>query len=122
MPKGKRTSVYFDHETLQFVGLTDAVKKSLSRTYKGVDVDAELSKMVHWLTNSPKGKTSKGDMRLINYWLTDRQVKLAVNPVSTTSSDHSPPIPPALDGLIQDYLEGLWCHCQHILEFNTIRL
>ncbi len=106
MAKVKRTSVYFDRESNEFVGLTDTVMSDLAKAYKHVDLQAELSKMKLWI-QSPKGRTRLGTMAFITSWL---------NNVKPLDKHDSP-----LGTLFDNYLEDLWKNSAHILEFNTIR-
>jgi hypothetical protein len=114
--KNKRTSVYFDRETLKFVGIDESIKKQLLDTYKGIDVDSELNKMSLWL-NSSKGKKRTGNIGFIMNWLSN------ASPIPQTISQSYDLIESdtPLGHLLQDYLEGLWKNREHILEFNTIR-
>jgi hypothetical protein len=115
--KDKRTSVYFDRETLKFVGIDDAVKKQLKETYKGIDVDSELNKMAIWLTSS-KGKKRKGNIGFVMNWLNNASPSTA--PTIKEHYDLLESDSP-LASLLQDYLKDLWKNREHILEFNTIR-
>lgn len=116
MAKNKRTSVYFDRETLKFVGIDESVKKQLSDTYKGIDVDSELNKMSLWL-NSSRGKKRIGNIGFIMNWLGNASPA----PQSISQSFDLIESDTPLGHLLQDYLEGLWKNREHILEFNTIR-
>lgn len=114
MSKDNRASVYFDRETLQFVGVDAAYKKQLRETYKGVDIDRELGKMGLWL-NSSKGKDRKGTVNFILNWLNNASPSMPPLLDQHDTSNDSP-----LSSLFQDYLKDLWKKSEHILEFNTI--
>lgn len=117
MAKDKRTSVYFDRDKLHFVGLEDAHIKQLKETYKGIDVESELKKMVLWLISS-KGKKRKGNIGFILNWLNNASPSTAPS-VSEQFDlmEQDTPLRP----LIQEYLKELWKGKEHILEFNKIR-
>lgn len=117
MGKIKGTSIYFNRETLQFVGVDEAVKKQLSESYKGVNVDAELSKMALWLS-SPKGKKRRGNLGFIMNWLNN--ACLAEMPPIREQFDLIEVDNP-LQPHFQKYLKDLWKNREHILEFNTIK-
>ncbi len=116
--KDKSTSVYFDRERLQFVGLEAAELKRLRETYKGVDVDSELKKMSLWLT-SPKGKKRKGNIGFILNWLNKASPSIASPTISEELDlyEFDSPLRP----LLLDYLKDLWKGKEHILEFNKIK-
>lgn len=115
--KDKRTSVYFDRVTLQFIGLESAVIKQLKETYKGIDVDSELKKMSLWLTSS-KGKKRKGNIGFILNWLNNASPSEAPTVSEQLDMlDQDTPLRP----LLQEYLQDLWKDREHILEFNRIK-
>lgn len=93
------------------MGVDDAVKKQLSDTYKGVDVNAELGKMGLWLSSS-KGKKRSGNIAFIMNWLNN----------ATPSSGADSPceiLDDSLRPIFHEYLQGLWKNREHILEINT---
>lgn len=105
--------VYFDRTTNQFAGLDEAIKLQLKEAYKGNDVDAELARMKLWLT-SPKGKARKGNMSFILNWLNNASASpVFAEPIDL---DTHP-----LSHLLEEYRQGLWKNCEHILEINTIK-
>lgn len=105
-------SVYFDRESLQFIGLDDSIKLNLKEAYKNIDVEAELAKMRIWLI-SPKGKGRKGSIAFIMNWLNNASAS-AVLPEPAE-------IAHPLSDLLQEYRQGLWKNCEHLLEINTIK-
>lgn len=115
--KDDRTSIYFDRDKREFVGIDKTLKKQLSAVYKGIDLDVELGKMELWLSSS-KGKNRKGSYGFIINWLnnTSRSKPSVLSPIEQLETD-SP-----LDFLLQEYRRGLWKNREHILEFNTIRI
>ena len=116
MAKDKHVSVYFDRDTLQFTGLTDAIKKQLEESYKGIDLQAELSKMGLWLMSS-KGNRRTGNIGFIMNWLNNASPKPpSVNEQLDLMQADNP-----LRPLLNEYLEGLWKNREHILAFNTIK-
>lgn len=114
--KGNRASVFFDREKRAFVGLDADSKKQLTDTYKGVDVDAELSKMGLWLL-SQKGAKRKGNLGFIINWLNNASPKAP----SIVEQLNMLEIDTPLGQLYLDYRKGLWKGREHILEFNTIK-
>ena len=111
----KRASVYFDHTTKQFNGLTQAVHKSLHERFPDIDIDIELIKMIDWL-QSDKGKRRIGNIGFIINWLNNASpVKLSVDEgLQIMYSDET------LSPLYQDYLKELWKDREHILQLNMI--
>lgn len=95
---------------MKFVGLTETYKKRLREIYKGVDIDAELSKMCLWLA-SPKGLNRTGEVGFILKWLNN-----ALERIPVTNNEITIPISHIFD----DYLKDLWKNAEHILELNTI--
>lgn len=116
MAKDKRTSVYFDREKLEFVGLDDVVKKQLIETYQGIDLDRELNKMKIWLGSS-KGKDRKGTIGFIMNWLQNATPSIPHVSIDLDLMESDSP----LGLLLQDYRKDLWKNRENILEFNTIR-
>jgi hypothetical protein len=115
--KDKRTSVYFDREKLQFIGLEEAHMKQLKDAYKGVDVDIELKKMGLWLI-SPRGKKRKGNIGFIINWLNNASPSQApTNNEQLDLYEQNSPLRPLLDA----YLKEVWKGREHILEFNKIK-
>lgn len=110
MGKESHTSVYYDRDAQCFVGL-DSKIQGLKKTFMGIDVDQELSKMGLWLQSS-KGKRRKGDIRFILSWL-GRSA-----PRNSQLDIIDSPLTPYID----IYLEDLWKNSQHILEFNTKKM
>lgn len=114
--KDKRTSIYFDREKLQFVGLEKAQIEQLKDTYKGVDVEFELKKMGLWL-NSSKGKKRKGEIGFIMNWLNNASPTQSVSINQEIDSPLDTPLRPYLDAYKKELCKGR----EHILEFNKIR-
>ncbi len=120
MAKDKRASVYFDHENKTFVGLQDVDIQRLKETYKGVDVDKEINKMVLWLSSS-KGKTRAGKMAFILHWLDNAKPSVNQSLYSNSSVDLSPVQNETfLNPVFLDYLEGLWKNNEHLLALNRM--
>lgn len=120
MAKDKRTSVYFNHEDNTFCNLKDVDIKRLKETYKGVDVDKELNKMVFWLS-SPKGKKRVGNIAFILHWLDN--AKPSVNQLSHSNmpDDFTPAQNETfLNPVFLDYLEELWKNNEHLLALNRM--
>jgi hypothetical protein len=115
MAKEKRASVYFDRETLSFVGIDALVKKQLSDVYPKVDIDKELIKMSLWL-QTPKGKKYRATIGFVMSWLSNACPAHNTGQQYTIGDPDSP-----LVELVNDYLKGLWKDSEHILEFNTKR-
>lgn len=115
MAKENRTSVYFDRETLQFVGLDVVQMQQLKDTYKGVNVDVEFKKMVLWLTSS-KGMKRKGNIGFILNWLNNASPQGTVSPTTEQFDlwNEDSPLRP----LMENYLRDLWKGREHILELN----
>lgn len=111
--KDKETSVYFDYDKYEFVGLTKAVISKLEDTYKLVNVQAELNKMNVWLSSSKLKR--KGNIGFIMNWL-QRAAPITVNESYDLIEKESP-----LRPLLEDYLKDLWKGREHILEFNKIK-
>lgn len=111
MAKNEKNSVYFDRNSLEFIGLHDIHMSNLKTMYPGVDIDSELIKMSNWL-QSPKGNKRIGNMAFILNWF--NKIK---NPFLST--------PYGLDTsyteLVNKYLEDLWKDKTNLLEFNTLR-
>lgn len=117
MDKDKKNSVYFNRESFQFEGLTDAVLMQLKEAYSAIDVKAELAKMCLWL-QSQKGKARKGNIGFILNWLNNAAPSKApsvVNQISWYDDDS------ALSPFLREYLQDLWKNREHIFHFNTIR-
>ena len=102
----KRKSVYFDRETISFIGITDEIRSKLVQTYNWVDLDFELNKMSLWLM-SPKGCKRKGTLDFISGWLSrlPRPIEL-FNQVSVPDSTNS------------DHLEAIWKQAGPLLNMN----
>lgn len=113
MAKEKRTSVYFDREKLQFVGLDAATKKQLKKTYADIDVEKELGKMELWLA-SDRGKRRTGNLAFIVNWLSNA----IAGP--TVAQNEPERISPVIE-LLTDYLKDLWKNREHILDLNTMK-
>lgn len=111
MAKDKRTFVSFDRANYKFIGLTSDLKEELKKTYKGINLESELTKMMIWLISS-KGLMHKGNFSFIKNWL-----NRAYQEVLPPSSDEDT----TLADLFKDYLKDLWKNREHILEFNTLR-
>lgn len=113
MAKEKRASVYFDRDTQHFKNITDDVKKTLSETFPGVNINQELGKMELWLNEHP---SRMGAIGFIMNWLQRACPKPSINTeLDAMQSDSS------LGVILRDYLEDLWKNREHILTFNTIR-
>jgi hypothetical protein len=116
MAKDKRSSVYFDRSTLEFVGIDQERLSQLKKSFPGLNIEQELGKMKVWLTF--KGITRTGNMAFILNWLGKASSNSApVNNQGTTSTALDTP----LANLLRDYLKDLWKDREHILEFNTTR-
>ncbi len=113
MAKEKRASVYFDRETLSFVGITEPIKTQLSDVYPKVDIDKELIKMSLWL-QSPKGKKYRANINFVMSWLSNACPSQQNGEQYYIGSPNSP-----LVELVNEYLKELWKDSEHILEFNT---
>lgn len=112
MTKNNRTSIHFDRKLKQFVGITDAIKTELRETFKGVNVDQELSKMSLWL-QSDKGQRRKGHIGFVWNWLSNVHPSLSDQiPLKSDSP---------LGILYAEYVQSLWKNREHILESNTLR-
>lgn len=116
MTKENCTSIHFDREKLEFVGLTEKKLNSLKKSYKNVDIDGELSRMKVWLC-SARGIKRKGNQQFITRWLQKASLE------SQNSSTHNEAymIPAPLNGLIYDYLKVLWKNREDLLNLNTLR-
>lgn len=110
MAQDKRSSVYFDRDTLLFMGLDNVIKKQLSDSYPYVDIDQELNKMGLWLT-TPKGRRRVGNIGFIIHWLNN------ANP-SVPDKIHKKDVSP-IDQLLDEYLGGVWKKAEHILTMNA---
>ena len=93
------------------MGVDDAVKKQLSDTYKGVDVNAELLRMKLWLS-SEKGKKRRGNIAFIMNWLNNASSSSVAESTCEILDDSLRPI-------FHEYLQDLWKNREHILEINT---
>lgn len=109
--KEKHTSVYFDREKLQFMGLDDACMKQMKEAYPGVNIASEIKKMQLWLT-SPKGRDRKGTISFIMNWLGNCPASS-----SAPEIEQDTPLRPLLD----TYLRDLWKGKEHLLEMNKRR-
>jgi hypothetical protein len=120
LAKDKRTSVYFDHENKTFVGLQATELQQLKETYKDVDVDKEINKMVLWLSSN-KGKNRAGKMAFILHWLDNAKPSVNQSSYSNNSSDLSPvQNETLLNPVFLTYLEGLWKNNEHLLALNRM--
>ena len=117
MAKEKRTSVHFDRDKNAFVGITKELKKQLSDTFPGVDIDQEISKMHIWLITNPAGRSRIGSINFIMHWLGRSFENKGIQVVSKEKVESDSP----LGILYQEYLNDLWKNATHIHEFNTIR-
>lgn len=115
MAQDNRSSVYFDRDTNKFHGLDNKIMAQLRETYKGINVEQELSKMAIWLL-SAKGKSRKGTIGFILNWLNNKQPSFG-----TTANLDLMQSDTTLGHLIREYLADGWKNNQHIYEFNTIR-
>lgn len=93
------------------MGIDDAVKKQLSDTYKGVDVNSELVRMKLWLS-SEKGKKRRGNIAFIMNWLNNATPSSVAESTCEILDDSLRPI-------FHEYLQDLWKNREHILEINT---
>lgn len=111
MAKDKRSTVYYDRDNRQFMGISESQLNDLKSIYKGVDVEVEIKKMCLWL-ESPKGKKRKGDIGFILNWLNNTTPTKAMI-VSVINADES------LTPMITSYLRELWKGKEHLLLLNT---
>lgn len=109
-------NIYFDRKRNKFFGITRDIKNQLKKAHKGVDVDAELVKMVLWLT-SPKGLERRGDMTFILGWLG----RVFPKPIKPDDSFDLMESNTKLGNLFKEYLTDLWKNKEHIFEINTIK-
>jgi len=110
MAKDSGTSVHFDRENFEFVGLDESKLKQLKSSYFNTDVDAELKKMKFWL-QSPKGKSVKGTISFIANWLSKA---LPSKTAHIEAPESDTPLQPYLD----EYLKDLWKNREHIIHLN----
>ena len=110
--KGKHTSVYFDREKSQFVGVDAACIEQLKDIFPGVNVILEIKKMTLWL-NSTKGIKSKGTINFITNWLEKSPITQSL----TLAIELDTPLRPHID----TYLKDLWKGKEHLLEMNKRR-
>ncbi len=107
----KRKQVYFDRDTMSFMGITDEIKQRIIQTYPWVKLDFELNKMSLWLM-STKGLRRAGNLQFISNWL-------AHVPVPASVAFDQVVIP---DSTNLDHLEALWTKADGLLKMNsTIR-
>lgn len=117
MAKDKRTSVHFDRDKRQFVGLDDVQLKEIKEAYPQIQVELELKKMALWLCSS-KGERRQGNLAFITNWLSNATPpKQAVNPSLNKIEEEYTPLRPYLD----EYLRDLWKGREYILELNKRR-
>ena len=115
MSKDKRTSVYFDRDRNDFVGVNDIIE-DLRRAFKDVDIEAELARMKIWLAG-PKGKRRTGNIGFIMNWLKNSSpAKQATCEFYDLLESDTP-----LATVLTEYLEHLWKDREHILQLNTIK-
>jgi len=110
--KEKRTAVYFDRGTSQFVGVDAACMEQLRHIFPGVNIVSELKKMSLWLVSS-KGLKSKGTINFITNWL----AKAPVTQPPPAEVELDNPLRPHID----TYLKDLWKGKEHLLEMNKKR-
>lgn len=97
------------------MNLNEEVLALLRDSYKGVDIDSELKKMVLWLL-SPKGKTRKGEIGFIMNWLSNAPVTKKQQDVPTSDDTAGTS---SLRPYLDDYLKELWNGREHLLLLNT---
>jgi hypothetical protein len=98
--KGKRTSVYFDRKTREFVGLDDETLTTLKNLYPKVNVDVEIFRMRVWL-DGPKGVRRKGDLSFITNWLSRACNSSPIQPIEIEQDS-------SLKPFFDDYMKDLW--------------
>ena len=108
----KKPSIYFDRETHKFVGLDDSMMSQLKETFRPLDVDAELRKMVIWLQTA-KGNRRSGNMSFIYNWLCRTQTSHTVESLEELDTTLRP--------YLNKYLEEVWKRAENVLAFNQIR-
>ena len=62
------SGIEFDHETQQFINISEADKSEWLKLYPGVDIDRELIRMRQWLID-PKNPERDGHRTFITRWL-----------------------------------------------------
>lgn len=115
MAKKKDKGIHFDHETSQFVGLTDVDLKRLREIYPNVNVEREIQKMTLWML-SAKGRRRKGDVNFIMNWLKNAAAT-SYDGTMFLKKDNEVDRPPTQ---YEDYLKDLWKNREHILTLNTM--
>lgn len=68
VPSHLNTNINFNYKKGKFDGISKEYLKELEKTYPGIDVDAEITKMINWLLDNPK-KKRQGKRSFINNWL-----------------------------------------------------
>ena len=109
---GKENGIYFDRNSLKFIGIDETQLQQLQDTYAGIDITQELNKMSLWLQSS-KGLRRKGNIGFIMNWLNNATPSLPLT--------KEEPVDVSLEPIMQEYRKGLWQGKEHILEFNTVR-
>lgn len=109
----KKKDLYFDRETMQFVGIEPKLKEHMVATWRHLDIDYELGRMALWLV-SPAGKTRTADLSFIMRWLDNAIIMSPKRPceskdVALNLSDYD------------DYLKDLWKDREHILTMNQAK-
>jgi hypothetical protein len=109
------SSIYFDRESLSFVGLTPDVRKQLKQMHPDVDLDRELLRMSFWL-QSPKGKQRKGLLSFIVSWLGRAASRLNAPQENHSNYRQQKQV---LEPIEEDFLQDLWKKSKLLLQLNS---
>lgn len=100
---------------MKIVGIEGKLKEHLAATYRHLDVDYELNRMVLWLV-SPAAKGRSVDLSFVMRWLDNAIV------MSPYKRGHESSEPVALNlSAYEDYLKDLWKDRKHILAMNQAK-